>query len=223
VVEVVDQVWRPSPDYDLAVSAEWESQTRRAAELGDHLWDGKSYRVANPDAWSMPPRLRLGTISYRYFATYRRLQKAYRAAGLDPFHHLSIAALIRTSDDFYLFGRRRVRGNVDLIGGGVQPDDMTVANGADLEKCLFKEMREETGIPASAITELVGLGVVLSGSSNILIIGHATLSLSRAEAEAAFADREEDEMGTLEIVTAADIKSYLRSLPDYRVVVADLL
>jgi hypothetical protein len=30
-------------------------------------------------------------------------------------------------------------------------------------------------------------------------------------------------MGELEVVPAADIKSYLRSLPDYRVLVADLL
>jgi len=222
-VEIVDHVWQSNPDYDLAVAAEWEVRTRRAAELGDHLWDGTAYRVANPDAWTMPPRLQLGTISYRYFATYRRLQDAYRAAGLDPFNHLSIAALIRTSDDFYLFGRRRVRGNVDLIGGGVQPDEMTVATGDDLEKCLFKELREETGIPASAVTALTGLGVVLSGSSNILIIGHATLSLTRAQAEAAFAHREEDEMGALEVVPAAELNAYLRCLPDYRVLVADLL
>lgn len=223
IVEVIEQSWQSHPEYEQAVAVEWESRARRAAEAGDHLWDGVSYRVANADAWSMPPRLQLGTVAYRYVATYRRLQDLHRAHRLEPTSHLSICALIRTTDDFYLFGRRRVRRNVDLIGGGVQPDELAVATGADLEQCLFKELREETGIQASAVTALTGLGVVLSGSSNILIVGHATLALSCDEAQAAFAHREEDEMGELEIVPAAEIKPYLRSLPDYRVLVADLL
>ena len=67
------------------------------------------------------------------------------------------------------------------------------------------------------------IGVVLSTISNVLIIGHVTLSLDLAEAQAAFAHREEDEMGELEIVPAAEIKTYLRAMTDYRVVVADLL
>jgi 8-oxo-dGTP pyrophosphatase MutT (NUDIX family) len=221
-IEIVDHVWQPHPEYESAVAVEWESRTRRAAELGDHLWDGITYRVANADAWSTG-RLRLGTIAYRYLATYRRLHEMHRAAALEPLNHLSIAALVRTSDDAYLFGRRRVRGNVDLIGGGVQPDEMAVATGDDLEQSLFKELREETGIPAAAVTALTGLGVVLSSVSNILIIAHATLSLGRAAAEARFAHREEDEMGALEFVPAADIRPYLRSLPDYRVLVAELL
>ena len=221
-VDVIEQPWQSHPEYEQAVAVEWETRSRRAAEAGDHLWDGVSYRIANADAWSTR-RLRLGTIAYRYLATYRRLQDLHRAHGLEPMYHLSICALIRTTDDFYLFGRRRVRRNVDLIGGGVQPDEMVVANGADLEQCLFKELREETGIPAAAVTELTGLGVVLSTISNILIVGHATLSLTRDQAQAAFAHREEDEMGELEIVPAAQIETYLRSLPDYRLLVADLL
>jgi 8-oxo-dGTP pyrophosphatase MutT (NUDIX family) len=220
-IETTGADWQTHPEYEQAVMAEWESRSRRAAEAGDHLWDGVSYRIANSDAWSTR-RLKLGTVPYRYVATYRRLQDLHRVHGLEPTSHLSICALIRTTDDFYLFGRRRVRRNVDLIGGGVQPDELRVANGADLELCLFKELREETGIPASAVTELTGLGVVLSGTSNILIVGHATLSLSREQAQAAFAHREEDEMGEFEIVSAAEIKPYLRSLPDYRPLVADL-
>jgi len=220
-VEVIEQPWRSHPEYEAAVALEWESRSRRAAEAGDHLWDGVSYRIANADAWSTR-RLQLGTVAYRYVATYRRLQDLHRAHGLEPTSHLSICALIRTTDDFYLFGRRRVRRNVDLIGGGVQPDELAVATGADLEQCLFKEMREETGIPADAVAALTGLGVVLSGSSNILIVGHAALALTLDAAQAAFAHREEDEMGELEVVPAAQSKPYLRGLPDYRALVADL-
>jgi 8-oxo-dGTP pyrophosphatase MutT (NUDIX family) len=222
-VEIVGQDWQSHPDYDRAVAVEWERRARRAAELGDHLWDGISYRVANHDAWSNPPRLELGTVAYRYLATYRRLHETHRAHGLEPLHHLSIAALLRTSDDHYLFGRRRVRGNIDLIGGGVQPDEMTVADGADLERSLLKEIREETGIQATQIAALDGLGVVLSTISNIIIVAHAALALTRAEAESAFAHREEDEMGALECVQAAQIKPYLRNLTDYRVLLAELL
>jgi 8-oxo-dGTP pyrophosphatase MutT (NUDIX family) len=224
-IEILAEEWRPPAGYEALVAAQWDFYARLAAERGDRLWDGTAYRVANAQVFSQaaPITLQLGTIAYRYAATYRRLEEEHRSLGLEPLNHISIAALLRTSDDIYLFGRRRVRGNVDLIGGGVQPGELAITCGTDIASTLLKEIREETGIAPAQIGAVRGLGVVSSSTTNILIIAHADLLLTRDEALASFESREEDEMGSLECLPAAALRDYLRAMTDYRTLVADLL
>ncbi|MEJ1970502.1 MAG: NUDIX hydrolase [Rhizomicrobium sp.] len=222
-VAIVDAPWRCDAAYDALVDAAWEKRLAQAEAEGWGLWDGTLYRVANCDTRGEGDPLHLGTVAYRHVATFRPLHEAHAAAGLEPLHHLSTAALVRSADGFYLFGRRTGRGTVDLIGGGVQPDELAVASGADLEANLHKEMREEVGLPRDAVTALAGLGIVLSTVSNVLIIAHAQTSLSRAGLEAAFADREDDEMAAPVFVPEAGLVDYLRAMTDYRRLIPDLL
>lgn len=218
-VETGEPEWRASPSYDRRVGAAW---TTMLAGARHPLWDGIYYRVANTDDLLHGPagfRLRLGTVRYRYIATFPGLEGHHAADGLDPLYHLSTTALVRTRDGHYLFGRRR-NGRVDLIGGGVQPDELPVAGGSDIEANLVKEMREEAAIGADDILRMTGIGVALASTSNILIVGHADLALSLAEARDRFETRADDEMAGLVDVPAASLEGVLSGLGDFRPLIA---
>ena len=216
--------WRANPQYDALVGPAWQARMEAEAVHGRRMWDGVYYRLKDLSPFEPPgtAAYRLGTVSYRYAATYRALHEAHAALGLEPLYHLTTATLIRTGDGHYLFGQRG-NGSVDLIGGGVQPEELAVSSGADLERNLHKEVFEEVGIPETALAGLEGRGVLMSTTSNILIIAEVATSLTRGAAEDAFTRRAEDEMVAPVFVPAAELPSFLRRLTDYRSLIPDLL
>ena len=223
-VEVCAEPWRATAQYDALVEPAWRARVAEVAAHGRHMWDGVFYRLTDLSAFENGGKgvYRLGTVAYRYVATYRALHAEHAAIGLAPFNHLTTAALIRTCDGHYLFGRRG-NGAIDLIGGGVQPEELAVSSGADLERNLRKEIREEVGIPSDALAGLEGLGVVMSGTSNILIIADVATSLTKHAAEEAFARREEDEMAQPVFVPERELAAFLHGLTDYRRLIPQLL
>lgn len=137
--------WTPSPAYDELVQVEWN---RLLDEAKTRVWDGTYYRVLDPAVFveeKEPAAVLLGTIAYRYIATFPSLSQEHSRRALDPLNHLSTVALIHTADDFYVFGIRNRNGAVDLIGGGAQCDEIEIHRGADLERNLYKEFFEERG------------------------------------------------------------------------------
>lgn len=218
---VIDAPWRADAEYESRVAETWESRVKAAAERGHRLWDGTHYRVADlADLARAGGPLRLGTASFRHIATYRPLRELHRAQGLAPFHHISTAALLRTEDDFYVFGKRALNGAIDFIGGGFQPEEGVAP---DLARNVAKEIREELGIDRDGLGAMAGLGIVMSTTSNVLVISGLATTLTRAGVLKAFAAREDDEMAEPVFVPAAEIVSYLRTMTDYRPLVADLL
>ena len=135
-IEHRDSAWRSTLEYDELVQLEWNNILRRAKT---RVWDGVYYRVLNPDALAQenqPSPILLGTVAYRYVATFPSLSHEHSRLALDPFSHLSTVALIRTADDLYVFGVRKQNGVVDLIGGGAQRDEVEIQTGTDLERNL---------------------------------------------------------------------------------------
>jgi 8-oxo-dGTP pyrophosphatase MutT (NUDIX family) len=217
-IELSAHEWRASPEYDLLVNAAWQEMRSQHS-----LWDGVYYRLMDPaEPWRDCP-MRLGLIRYRYIATYRELQEQHARSGLDALHHLSTIALIRTSDGYYLFGRRARDRAIELIGGGVQQDELAVSTGADLERNLYKEIREETGIAPNHIEELSGRGALLSSTSNVLLLAHARLRIPKTEVQAIFDRRTDNEMAEHIFVAEEDLRSFLPALPDYRALIPSLL
>lgn len=193
----MDGSWCADAAYDQRVSELWQQKIDNAASLSQTLWDGTYYRLANFAEWSGPavaPVLQLGTVSYRYIATFHALHADHAAGGVEPLHHLATAGLIHTADGAVIFGRRARGGAIDLIGGGVQPDEPIVNGGADLRRNLLKELREEVGIAENDVEGIRGLGIMMSSTSNVLILSEIRTRLSRAEATSRFAARDEDEM-----------------------------
>jgi hypothetical protein len=61
-------------------------------------------------------------------------------------------------------------------------DEISVSCGADIERNLYKEINEEVGIGRWNIMELSGIGVLFFTTSNVLIVGHAHINLSKPAA-----------------------------------------
>jgi 8-oxo-dGTP pyrophosphatase MutT (NUDIX family) len=224
-VEIVSDEWKANPAYDEQVAKAWVEKQELAKKEGATIWDGLYYRVVNVDEIEKikEPILRLGTIYYRYIHTAPLLKESFFANKFEPPFHLSTTAAIRTSDGFYLFGKRSRNGAIDLIGGGVQKDQLEITNGDDLEKNLLKEMAEEAGIQKSDIKEIEGIGILHSITSNILIVAHVQLNLSKQEAIAAFENRGENEMAEPIFIPEAELKPSLQKMTSYRPLIAELL
>lgn len=222
-VEVTDGVWTAPAAYEDLVSTAWQEQLTRG---GRGLWDGSYYRVrdsAELDNLINARPVRLGTIPYRFIATYRTLQDHHAPHEIGSLYHLTTAALIRTCDGYYVFGRRARDGQVDFVGGGLQSDEVTVASGKDVERNLYKEMREEIGLDAEDVAALTGIGAVMSSTSNVLIFGHAETRLSKDEIDARFMLREDEEFVESVYAPVTELGSFLSSLTDYRVLIPQLL
>lgn len=158
----VESAWRSNARYDELVRGEWEAIVRESV---DNVWDGTYYRVQNPRAFVQDDAISpicLGTIPYRYIATFPRLSEEHTRSALEPLNHLSTIALLRTTDNEYVFGIRSRTGVLELIGGGAQRDELEINSGADTEKNLYKEAFEEGGLKETDFDDLAGAGVVIS-------------------------------------------------------------
>jgi 8-oxo-dGTP pyrophosphatase MutT (NUDIX family) len=217
--------WVANSSYDELVQAVWKQKEQLAKEDGVKIWDGMYYRVENVSEIEKSGELRfeLGTVPYRYIATVIDLQDSFVANKFDPLCHLSTAAMIRTSDGFYVFGKRSRNGMVDLIGGGAQQDEMVINSGIDLERNLRKEVYEETSISESHIRSVQGIGIVRSMTSNTILISTVQLNVSRDQVRDIFKDRLEDEMSDLLYVSDVEIEFFLRKMSSYRPLIADFL
>ncbi|MGD0940055.1 MAG: hypothetical protein ABR905_10110 [Terracidiphilus sp.] len=222
VLVCADQ-WSATPEYNELVDAEWENML---IDAKNSIWDGAYYRVVNAnelETRSQPGLMRLGTIRYRYIATFPALHRHHSRLGLDLLYHLSTAALIRTTDGYYLFGRRARNGLIGLIGGGAQADELVISGGPSLKQKLYKEIHEEVGIYEGDIEELAGIGIVLSETSNVLIIGLARTGLSKSDAMARFGQRTEDEMAEPVFVHEDKLRCFLQDMTGYRKLIPGLL
>ena len=200
IEHITDQNWSVDTDYEEEVQKCWEERVRQAGQNNMHIWDGLYYRVTNLDELSQSKekiKMKLNTISYRYIATLENLKDLFIEKSYEAPRHLSTAALIRTTDGAYLFGKRTHGGSIDLIGGGAQPNEIEIILGADLERNLLKEMEEEAGIEISHIKNMQGIGILHSTTSNIVTISLVQLSLSKTETEEIFKTRTDNEMSEL--------------------------
>lgn len=218
-VSVCPDEWTPPSAYGALVNAAWDGLLAHATQ---QIWDGTYYRVLAVQDFDRGT-IRLGTIRYRYIATFPALHQHHARLQLEPLHHLSTIALVRTRDAYYLLGRRAGNGKTDLIGGGVQADELEIASGADIERNLLKEIHEETGLNSSEIDHLEGIGILLSGTSNVLIVGHANVGLTKAEAIARFALRTDEEMSEPVFIPEGELDSALHAMTDYRPLISELM
>lgn len=217
-LELCNELWVSNAEYEELVQSVWAKMRRERS-----LWDGNYYRVLDPTELSGGATVRLGMIPYRYIATYPRLHEQHLQHALSALNHLSTGALIRTSDGFYVFGKRARNGIADILGGGVQPEELAVTCGADLEENLYKEILEEAGLHRSDVKELRGIGAVVAATSNVILMALVYLKITSNEVETRFSGRTEEEMAELVFVPESEIQKYLDGMTDYRKLISTLL
>ncbi len=203
----------------------WNERLRAAKDRGIKLWDAESYRIANVDEVEHTGTLvfKLGLVSYRYPATFQELQKIFIENNLKPIYHFSNGAMLRTNDGAYLFGKRSTNGVTDIFGGAVQPGEVAVCSGADIEANILKEVEEEAGLDLHNMDSNYCIGILQSITSNVLTISHMQLNVSVEEVQKIFKNRKDDEMSELIVVPESDIEPFLKALPSYRPYIFDLL
>ncbi len=129
-----------------------------------------------------------------------------------PTFHCSTVALIKTADNFYVFGSRNANTihtqPMDFIGGGLQFDELEVNNGEDIEKNVVKELYEEINVCQSDILHIEGIGIILSTSTNISFIFKVDLRLNKDSLKDKFLERKDDEMSELIFIKEENLEEY---------------
>lgn len=206
------------------------AQLQALLAAGGTGWDGMYYTLENAaDIAAGGIELHLGRTTY---ATLRGC-KQLLADGADVpagaiVRAMGTAALVRTADGHWVFGRRGAMhgraGEQTMIGGGLQPDEMEVYSGADIEYNMRKELYEEAGIATDDIAELRWLGIIQTGSSNMLFVFAAQLRCDAAElVERVFPQRTEEELAELQLVADDALEAHLRQLGSWQPLLLELL
>jgi hypothetical protein len=205
----------------------WKNLLKEYQAKGLHIWDGNYYRLDNPEEVAKgDTKLILSTIHFSTLQAYKVISEEVNLKESQYSNFISTGGLIKTSDNFYIFGKRGKTihsSNVDIIGGGLLESENIVNTGKDIENNLYKEMHEEINILESDVNQCNFIGILHNSSMNILFIFRVDLKLSRSEMIDRFNNRSDDEMSELLFIEEKNIKDFLFSLPSYRPLILELI
>jgi len=210
----------------------WQVKLVDYTAKGLKFWDGDFYRVENlqelrDSSEANKLNFELGIVKYRYVNTVKDLYEYYEHHPESWPQHLAIGALLRTIDNYWVFGVRGSGsvevGTQDIIGGGMTATELVVNDANGMRQVLFKELHEEAGIKPEHVSTMQGIGIVCSPSAYIIILVETKLNVSRKQLAEIFLGKEDDEMADLVFIKDAEVRDYLKTLPGFRPLVAELL
>jgi hypothetical protein len=155
-----------SPTIQAWMDALWEQKLALAREQKIPLFDAPLFRLieaeAKPDGTL---HLALGDTRYKEYVTTRVPEFAHGRKREELGNALSVCSVVETSDDYILLDKRQsvdvYVGRYHVIGGFFERDrDSTTSKQPDPFGAISREIREETGIQQSDISEQFCLGVV---------------------------------------------------------------
>lgn len=206
---------------DMKISQLWKEETKKAQYP---LRDGSIYRLENTDfidraeQWIL---FQMSTISYRYLHIPTRYKTVFTHIG--PRRGVFTWSLIQTSDGTYVFGKRTKDGSTGMIGWAIQPDEMVIHSGSDLQKNLYREIHEELGVPPTYITDSTVLWIILHSNTCIGIQSRTQLGCDKKTLETLFEKRTDKEMGELIFVKQEHIFTFLQAWSTDRSLLAEVL
>lgn len=202
----------------------WQNLLTEYNSKNINVFDGTYYRLDNLDEVRQGSKvLKLSTIKYSTIKSYGVISQDTVLTEDMHTNHISTASLIKTTDNFYVFGQRNIVNKSDFIGGGLLESENIINTGLDIENNQFKEMKEETNIDPTDCQQQNLIGVLLSKYMNVLFIFQTFLSISSTELKIKFKDRIDQEMADLLFVPEKDLESFLKSQDSYRPLVWDLI
>ena len=197
----------------------WRQLQDQARNRGEQLWDGLCYRLENLEEVRQGCRvLTLSTIPYSAVRALNVYARNHRLEDRQQPLNVNTGALIQTQDGFFVFGEKQGwdgSARADLVGGGLQPQELQARSGADLESNLFKEMAEEINILPGQVTESKLVGLLLTASWNVIILFTIQLAIDSMELERQFCSRQEHEMAALLVIPRVQAQLFLQNQGGY--------
>lgn len=208
------------PELEVEIPERWATIEAAARAAGKRVWDGTTYRLNAFAVRGGQLHLEVAELPY---SVRESLNEATRAGEIVReaacSRGLFATALTRTADNQFLFGAlsgiTRSTRRVSSIGGICTKDEQPLSCGADLERHMLTELREEAGVPETLVSSCVIVGLVGTAVGNVGYTTWIELACTFEEAEALFREQSDDEMKGLIAVPAADLSDYLRSLGGY--------
>ncbi len=194
----------------------WEQKLAIAREQNIPLFDAPLFRFVEVEAKADGTlHLVLGDTGYKEYVTTRVSEFAQGRKREELGNALSVCSVVETSDGYILLDKRQgvdvYVGRYHVIGGFFERDrDSTVSQQPDPFGAIRREIREETGILQSDISEQFCLGVVYDAATPHAEMCFLTC-LAIPSAEVHNRIPEEDEIKQLEtlFVTKESLRDFL--------------
>ena len=218
----LDIIYNPSlrmpttPTIQAWMDTLWEQKLAIAREQNIPLFDAPLFRFVEVEAKADGTlHLVLGDTGYKEYVTTRVTEFAQRRKREELGNALSVCSVVETSDGYILLDKRQgvdvYVGRYHVIGGFFERDrDSTASKQPDPFGAISREIREETGILQSDISEQFCLGVVYDTATPHAEMCFLTcLTIPLVEVHNRIP--EGDEIKQLEMlkVTEADLREFL--------------
>lgn len=143
----------------------WAQKLLIARQKKVPLFDAPLFRLIEASAHDDRLFMTLGNTGYKEYVTTRTPEFAQAHTRSELGNALGVCSVVETSDGYILLDKRQgvdvYVGRYHVIGGFFERElDTTMATQPDPFAAIRREIREETGIQASDITEQYCLGVV---------------------------------------------------------------
>ncbi|TMP21757.1 hypothetical protein CWC02_01080 [Pseudoalteromonas sp. S2721] len=198
--------------YEQVLKDYWHEVIADAQSAGTEIWDGQYYRLENIDEIQRGSlQLKLSTISYSTTRSLMKLSQQQNLASCYFPYHVNTGALISTSDDFFVFGQKTTKSGtyyLDLIGGGLQKDELDVQQAIDIKNNILKEAFEEANITSSMIDWVNLNSLILTNTMSVVILFNIKLNVDKGLLLKSFEDRVENELSGLQFFDQQSVKEF---------------
>lgn len=143
-----------SPAYLQDREQVWALYQERSLQEGWHLHNGSVYTIEEFREIESGTQIVMGMCEYKdiIFKLHRGHLSVIEQYGKEhAFNHIVVAGILMTKDDKFIFGERKAskdkeKGTIDMIGGTLNADEMSVATFSDFAAFFVREVYEETGL-----------------------------------------------------------------------------
>lgn len=205
----------------------WQARKEKAELSGAKMWDAVTYRLESIDADNEHLNISLGHIRYKVRASMRNIPGVYEYPdGYWP-KGVFVTSIIKTSDDYYIFGelsgKTIVDKKYDTVGGVLTPEEGRVTNGDELFAAIYRELEEEINISNQQIKSASLRGAILTDFLNVGLFFEVELLIPRWQVQKEFEKKNDEELSGLVFVEPSDVKTFLSSIKHFGTAAAEIM
>lgn len=209
---------KKDPELEKKVEAMWIKMQNEAKKNGKLIYNGGSYRLNGYEIKNGKLMIEVSKFKYSTRRPIREFEDKLERLGPDYYSKgLATGGYIKTADDWYVFGIRSGKtmenNSEDFIGGVLDAIDLSKMHIFDHNN---SEIKEELNISMSSIKDVSLLGLVSTGTCNIIMVLFSNLTLTKKDVRDCFTKEGNIEMRDLRFVRAHELEKYMYSLGGYK-------